>query len=902
MLKIEAILFFSIGYIALLFAIAYVGDKHAEIGRSVVSNSYIYALSLAVYCTAWTFYGSVGRAASTGLGFLPTYIGPTLVASLGLLVLRKIIRISKVHRITSIADFIASRYGKSTTLGSVVTIIAVLGIIPYISLQLKAISTSFLVITQYPSIDIPGRFGEVPVFQNTAFYIALILAVFTIFFGTRHLEATERHEGLVAAIAFESIVKLIAFIAVGIFVTFVMYDGFGDIFQQSLANPELKRTLTASTPNGNYMNWSIHIFLSMMAVMFLPRQFQIMVVENVNEDHLNKAIWLFPLYLLAINIFVLPIAYGGVLYFGKGTVDADTFVLTLPMAEKQGTLALIVFIGGVSAATGMVIVATIALSTMISNDLVMPVLLRLQFLKLAHRIDLTNLILFIRRGSILLVLMLGYAYFHYIGEYYTLVSIGLVSFTAVAQFSPAILGGIFWKRGTRAGALSGLMAGFLVWGYTLVIPSLVQAGFISDHLINHGPFGLEFLKPFALFGLKDFDHIAHSVFWSLLANTSLYVGVSLYTRQTAIEHTQASFFVDVFRLASESDRTSFWRGTASVEDLQTVVERFLGDQRTREAFTMYAQRHRLDALTADAALVNYVEKLLAGVIGSASARVVIASVVKEEPLGIEEVMNILDETRQVIAYSRELEKATADLKAANERLQELDRLKDEFLSTVTHELRTPLTSIRSIAEILYTQPKITSTQHRSFTAIIVKESERLSRLINQVLDFQKIETGRMEWQVSDVQIKDIIDDAVSATAQLVKDKQISLQVELPDQVPVITGDQDRLIQVMVNLISNAVKFCEPSTGHINLALEVDHDVITVMVADNGIGIRLEDQVSIFEEFRQIKDTNKGRPSGSGLGLAITKRIVDFHGGRIWVESQPGKGSTFLFTLPYGMNT
>ncbi len=381
MLTTETILFFSFAYIGLLFAIAYIGDRHAQIGQSLVSNPYIYALSLAVYCTAWTFYGSVGRAATSGVGFLPTYIGPTLVATLGWFVLRKIIRISKVHRITSIADFIASRYGKSATLGSVVTIIAVLGIIPYISLQLKAISTSYLVIKDYPLIHIPLHFAEVPVFRDTAFYIALILAVFTILFGTRSLEATERHEGLVAAIAFESIVKLIAFLAVGIFVTYGLYNGFGDIFKRARAVPELQRLFTLETGVGSYADWCIHIFLSMMAVMFLPRQFQIMVVENVNEDHLNKAIWLFPLYLLAINIFVLPIAFGGVLQFGAGNVDADTFVLTLPMTKHKEALALLVFIGGISAATGMVIVATIALSTMICNDLVMPVLLRLPSLR-----------------------------------------------------------------------------------------------------------------------------------------------------------------------------------------------------------------------------------------------------------------------------------------------------------------------------------------------------------------------------------------------------------------------------------------------------------------------------------------------------------------------------------------
>ncbi|MDY6793364.1 MAG: sensor histidine kinase [Thermodesulfobacteriota bacterium] len=901
MLKAEAILFFSFGYMGLLFAIAFFGDKHAKIGRSIVSNPYIYTLSLAVFCTAWTFYGSVGRAAATGIGFLPTYIGPTLMAALGWFVLRKLIRISKIHRITSIADFIASRYGKSSFLASVVTIIAVLGVIPYISLQLKAISTSFLIIKEYPIITMPGHFAEIPVHKDTAFYVALLLAIFTILFGTRHLDATERHEGLVAAIAFESIVKLIAFLAVGIFVTYGIYSGFGDIIERATKTPELKQAFTIGTWSGSYINWSIYIFLSMMAVLFLPRQFQIAVVENVDEEHLKKAIWLFPLYLFAINIFVLPIAFGGMLHFVEGNVDADFFVLTLPMSEHKEAIALLVFIGGMSAATGMVIVATIALSTMICNDLLMPVLLRLQFFNLATKGDLSHFLLTIRRGSILLVLLLGYAYFRLIGEYYTLVSIGLISFTAAAQFAPAILGGIFWKGGTRSGALSGLILGFLVWAYTLVFPSLVLAGFLPKRFITEGPFGFLLLRPFQLFGLQGFDHITHAVFWSMLINTTAYVGVSLFSRASAIEHTQAALFVDVFKYSEKPEKSSFWRGTASVKDLKALLRRFLGKNKSDKELSFYAKKHNIiwkNKSTADADMVSYAENLLAGAIGSASARIMVSSVVKEEPLGIDEVMNILDETRVVIAYSRELERATADLQAANKRLKELDRLKDEFISTVTHEFRTPLTSVRSIAEILHENPNIDDEQKKNFSAIIIKEADRLTRLIVQVLDFQKIESGKIYWEISPVDFKEVIKDAISATGSLIEEKKIKVDLNLPDTINLIDGDRDRLIQVMVNLISNAVKFCPDTWGIIAIDLIVKPDHLKINVKDNGIGISRQNQKIVFQEFRQVKDSSMGRPPGSGLGLSITKRIIDFHKGKIWVKSKSGKGSTFSFTLPF----
>jgi Na+/proline symporter/nitrogen-specific signal transduction histidine kinase len=899
MLKTEPILLTAFGYVGLLFAIAYFADRRAAQGRSLISNPTIYALSLAVYCTAWTFYGSVGRAAGSGLGFLPTYLGPTLVFALGLWMIRKIIRISKVHRITSIADFIASRYGKSTAIGSMVTIIAVLGIIPYISLQLKAVSMSYQIINQYPLIVMPRYFPDIPVIHDTAFYVALLLAVFAILFGTRHLDATERHEGLVAAVAFESLVKLVAFLAAGIFVTFGIYRGFGDLFAKAQDLPSLRQVFTLEAGTGDYFSWALHVVLAMTAVLFLPRQFQVTVVENVNEDHLKQAVWLFPLYLLAINVFVLPVAFSGVLRFPSG-VDADSFVLTLPMVERQEALSLLVFIGGMSAATGMVIVETVALSTMICNDVVMPVLLRLPSGVIAQRQDFSTLVLAVRRGAIILVLLAAYAYFHFIGEAYSLVSIGLISFAAVAQFTPAIVGGIIWKRATRSGAMSGLLAGFLVWAYTLVLPSLEQVGLLYQNVMAEGPLGLALLKPYELFGLTGLDPIAHAVFWSLLANSGLYVGVSLFSRQSPLEHTQAALFADVFTYPGEAEDPSFWRGTALVTDLRSLLERILGPERAGEALSVYAARHKIrwgPLSSADPGLVIYAEKLLAGAIGSASARVMIASVVKEEPLGLDEVMNILDETRRLIAYSRELEKATAELKSANERLQELDRIKNEFISTVTHELRTPLTAVRSISEILHANPQLPEEQHRHMTGIIIKESERLTRLINHVLDFQRLETGKMAWLMQPVDLREICQEALTAVRPLMEEKRVDLSLDLPHQATVVQGDRDRLVQVVLNLLSNAVKFCDSPGGRIGFRLAVHPYHLQVEVNDNGPGIHPEDLKIIFEEFRQARNMSRGRPSGSGLGLAITRRIVEHHGGRIWAESEPGGGSTFAFTLP-----
>ena len=898
----------SFAYLGVLFAIAYYGDKRADAGRSIIANPTIYALSLAVYCTTWTFYGSVGRAASTGIGFLPIYLGPTLMAGLWWFVMLKIIRISKVNRITSIADFVASRYGKSQMLGGLVTVIAVIGIIPYISLQLKAVSNSFTILLHYPEIVMPAKAGAQPLLQDSALYIAMILAAFTVLFGTRHLDATERHEGMVAAIAFESLVKLLAFLAVGAFVTFGIYDGFGDIFDRAEAVPRLKALMTVADTGSSYGSWWSLTFLSMLSIMFLPRQFQIAVVENVNERHLGKAVWLFPLYLLLINIFVLPIALGGLLHFPPGTVDADTFVLTLPMAERHEALALFVFIGGLSAATGMVIVETIALSTMICNDLVMPALLRMKPLRLNEQQDLSGLLLSIRRWAIAAILMLGYIYFRAAGEAYALVAIGLISFAAVAQFAPAIFGGIYWKGGTHNGAIAGLLAGFAVWAYTLLLPSFAKSGWLPSGFLQEGLLGIALLRPQQLFGLSGLDEISHSLFWSMFANIGCYVAVSLRARPDVVETSQATLFVDVFRHTSGAERSRVWRGSAQVGDLLPLIGRFLGPERARGAFLAFARRRGLssiDELRADADLVHYAETLLAGAIGGASARVMVASVVQEEPLGLDEVMNILDEASQVRAYSRELEEksreleaATAGLRAANERLKELDRMKDDFISTVTHELRTPLTSIRAFSEILLEDPKTDLAERRKFLAIIVKETERLTRLINQVLDMAKIESGKAEWHTSELNMREVIQESLDATHQLFKDRQVELNLDLSESVPPVLADRDRLIQVMLNLLSNAVKFCNPGEGRVQVSLRPERAGLRVDVRDNGPGISVADQMIIFEKFRQVGDTLTDKPQGTGLGLPISRQIVEHFGGRLWVESEPGCGAVFSFTLPF----
>ena len=875
----------SFGYLLLLVAVAAWGDRRAGQGRSLVGNGLVYALSWGVYCSAWTYFGSVGRAATAGVWFLPIYLGPMLAMALAWLVLRKMVRIAQSYRITSIADFIASRYGKSPGLAALVTIITVVGILPYIALQLKAVSVGYDVLTGHA-----GTQGA-PWWRDGTLYMALSLAGFAVVFGTRHLDLSERHEGMVAAIAFESAVKLVAFLAVGVFVTWGLFDGMGDIWARAREHPQIGALLSLGGPGFTGFagaQWFALTLLSALSVLLLPRQFQMMVVECGNERQILRASWLFPAYLLAINLFVLPIAIGGMLSLGDGGAGAESYVMTLPLAQGAPWLALFVYIGGLSAATGMIVVETVAISTMVCNDLVMPALLRRG--RLGAGRDLTRLLLNIRRAAILAVVLLGYLYFRIAGEAYALVSIGLISFAAVAQFAPALLGGMYWQGGTRAGAFAGLIGGTLVWAWTLMLPSVAKSGWIPAGFLD-GPPGLAFLAPHSLFGLTGFDELTHALFWSLLVNVGLYVGVSLASRPSVREASQAVLFVDVFRRGA--DGPVFWRGRARTQDLRALATRFLGPARAEALFADHERE--TGALTPDARLVDRVERQIAGAIGTASARVMVASVAQEEPLGTADVLEILDEASQVRSHARALELATEELRAANEKLLSLDQLKDDFMSSVTHELRTPLTTIRGLAELLIDTPDIDEAQRQAFMAIILTESERLSRLVNQVLDLAKIEAGMAEWHSAPVDMAALIRGAVQSSMGLFRDREVAVDLDLPE-VPPVMGDADRLVQVMVNLLSNAAKFAPSPGGRVRVSLRQTGEALEVRVADNGPGVPLADQAAVFEKFRQAGDAAT-RPPGTGLGLPISKQIVDNLGGRMWLESEPGRGACFAFSLP-----
>ena len=649
----------SLLYTLLIFLIAWYAHNRKTIGRSIVGNPYVYTLSIAVYCTSWTFYGSVGKAATTGIDFLMIYLGPSLTAFSWFFLLRRIIQISKENNITSIADFISLRYGKSLWLGALVTLIAILGIMPYIALQIKAVSTSFYLISGFrgDSIHIPHGSSELTV--PSGLLLALILSIFSVIFGARRLVSSERHEGLVAAVAFESLVKLVSILGVGIFVTYQLFNGFSDIFTrfQTAYPAHFAQLFTLDSANGNpdVIPSFTMLFLSMGAIMLLPRQFHVMVIENSDERHITKAMWMFPIYLFLINLFVMPIALGGILSTGS-SIGADFFVISVPLATGHSGIAMLAFLGGLSAAAGMVIVESVAISTMLLNHIFMPVIVRF-----TPQAWFPLLLINLKRLGIFLVIFLGYFYYRIVGDSYMLVNMGMISFSAAAQFLPAMLGALYWRRGNRTGAITGMLLGFLTWFYTLLIPSFSHSGWISKELLSSGPLGLGLLKPTAMFGLNGMDLWSHSLFWSMLFNISGYIICSILLRQDEAERDQVRKFIGTFEFErrqhhrSEAKRLS---KPVTISQFVSLMTKFIGENEAQRAIDTYRGNRELDANgnVSEFELPNlkrFTEKSLAGSVGAAAAGAIVDSFLSDMGSRMESVYDIYSTVRTSLDQSRE---------------------------------------------------------------------------------------------------------------------------------------------------------------------------------------------------------------------------------------------------------
>jgi len=657
----------AFGYLLLLFAIAYYGDWQRARGKSIIANPYIYALSLAAYCTAWTFFGSVGKAATSGVTFLTIYLGPTIIAFSWWFGLRKLLRICKENNLTTMSDFLTLRYGKGAFLGALATVGVLLAITPYIGLQLKSISDTFNILVQ-KEITPPLA---MPVYQDTAFYVAVLLGMFGILFGARHLDPTERHEGLVAVVVFESLIELVAFLSLGILVTFSLFPGWGEIFRRIQQSPEFQQLLLVNTgPQNSYSLLLVLTILAMGAIHFLPRMFHMAVVENTEERHILTAIWLFPLYLLLINLFVMPIAFGGLL-LGFPPEQGDTFVLRIPLQAGHPYLALLVFLGGLSASTAMVSVASIAVSTMLVNSLIMPLAIRL---RLQERI--TPHLLTIKRSAILFLILLGYFGYHLIFPTVMLVDIGLIAFSGVMQLMPAMLGALYWREANRWGALAGLMSGFLLWGYTLVLPYFVEAGWFSLNILTQGPFGLSFLKPTAFLGLAGLDRLSHAFFWSLLINAGAFVSVSLLTTPSPVEEEQARRFVEVFEREIEAPLEKRYTYFPNLEQLTHFMEKIIGRHKAKAARRAFLQEVAIpEAEWGDREklrLAGFIERTLAGSIGPAAARVMVEGYLSSLGSRMENVFDLFGRISSSLEESeQQLKRRVAELSVLYEAARRL---------------------------------------------------------------------------------------------------------------------------------------------------------------------------------------------------------------------------------------
>ncbi|MFQ6547977.1 ATP-binding protein [Aestuariibius sp. 2305UL40-4] len=876
MLTFNLLVAVALGYVALLFLVAFMAERRAARGRDGwLRSPLIYTLSLSIYCTAWTFYGAVGYAARSGLEFLVIYLGPTLVLVGWWAILRKLVRVGRAQRITSVADLISSRFGKSNTLGVIVTLIAVIATTPYIALQLQSVTLSVRVFAE-------GAWSTAEL-EATAFWVAAGLALFTILFGTRNLDVNERHHGVVMAIAVEAVVKLFALLAVGIFVVWSVADGPADVMAKIDASPLSSWEIGAG-------RWAGLIFLSAAAFICLPRMFHVLVVENADERHLATAGWAFPLYLGAMSLFVVPIAVVGLEVMPVGA-NPDLFVLTLPLALEAEGLALLSFLGGLSSATSMVIVASIALSIMVSNHIVMPIWLSAGSGGATMSGDVRRIVILSRRFAIAGVLALGWLYFRLSGAGTSLAAIGLISFVGIAQVLPSLLGGLYWRGATRIGAGAGLIVGFAIWAYTLFVPAL--AG--GSNLVVLGPAGIGWLRPQELFGFEGMDPVLHAVLWSMLLNTLAFFVGSVLTFPTPLERLQGAQVVHVF---DHTTGPRGWRhGVPEVEDLLIMAQRILGAAEAQALFQAEAERQGstgyLPEVTPE--FLDHFERELAGSVGAATAHAMVGQMIGGTAVSVEDLIAVADETAQMMEYSSRLEAQSAELtrtarqlRDANEKLTALSIQKDAFLSQVSHELRTPMTSIRSFSELMRDGAAGPEEQAR-FAGIIQDEAVRLTRLLDDILDLSVMENGQVSLNISTGNLADLIDRAIAATGLGPEDLRIVRDREAERAVTLET-DLDRLSQVFINVISNAGKYCDAEAPE--LRIEVRGGAVDLI--DNGSGIPKDSRRVIFEKFSRLSDQSAA--GGAGLGLAICREIMEKLGGSI--SYLPGQGgAAFRIGLP-----
>ena len=860
-------------YLALLFFIAFWAEKRKS--NFWANNPYVYSLSLAVYCTAWTYYGSIGVAANQGLEYLAIYIGPIIIIPAWIVINSKIIRISRVNKISSIADFISLRYGNSRSFGAIISVVCILAIIPYIGLQIKAISDTFHLVTKSEN---PNN-----IFTDTATYVVLLIAIFSSYYGTRYVDASEKRLGIISAVAVESFLKLIFFVILGIFVTYGIFNGFDDIYEKAKNLPEFTQRNSFNGLEGSF-NWMLTSMLSMTAIFLLPRQFHTTIIENRKENHLKTAIWLFPLYLLIFNFFVFPIAWGGKILFLGQNVNPELFPILIPQKFGSILISVIVFLGGLSASISMIIISSITLSIMLSNNVIIPYGWIDTFKTKNDTFNNKNIVN-IRKVSIFLLIITAFVFYKYLILESSLFSVGLVSFVLIAQLAPSFFGAIFWRRGTYTGAVIGLILGILICYINLIIPQYLKA--INPELAINQYRILQFFK------IPYLETIPQVFFWSLLANATVFTIISVSSKGNYRERNYAEIYVDINRYIQNHEGAYIWKGKANVSDIRKILVRFLGDKKTKQALKIFNLKYNIDDEndTADSRFIKFSENLLSGRIGTASAKILIEGVTKEDKISLPEVLKILEESKENITLnrklteqSRQLRRLSDDLRSANSSLIEKDKQKDDFLDSVTHELRTPITAIRAAGEILLDDDDIPVEIKKDFLENIISESDRLNEIINDILYLDKLESGTIKLNINKNNIIDTYHKALKPIYHLIQQKNIHhSEINLLNDNE-FYYDEARIIQVFQNILGNAYKFTEES-GMIQVKFQEKDNLLKIGIFNTGKKIPEEDIDLIFDKFYQSKHQNIRKPVGTGLGLAICKKIIDAHQGKIYAENK-----------------
>jgi PAS domain S-box-containing protein len=989
----------SITYLLLLFVVAYWGQK--ETNKKWLSRPWVYSLSLGVSCTSWTFYGTVGQAATTGAWLAPVYIGSILCFVLAWPMLLRILRITKQQNLTSIADFIACRYDRSPVIAATVTLVALLGTIPYIALQLRAISKSFDLLT-----------GSYQSGISTTFIVTLVLIIFSILFGARQAAINKQSQGLVLAIAFSSVIKLFALTAIGIFATFYVFDGVADLFAQS------QRAVDVQPTSSSYFAISQTI-LGMITIFILPQQYHMMMIENHQENELRSARYLYPIYLIAINIFVLPIALAGQNLFPGGNVNADTYVITIPLFFQQAWLGGLAYIGGLAAATSMVIVATIVLSTMVTTEIVTPLLLHYNNFVSKQKTQLSHLLLNLRRVAIALLLLLAFTFERIINQQNHLATIGLLSFVLLSQLAPLVIGALYWRKANKKAALIGLTVGSTIWLYTLLLPSLIT----DPHWLGSGLFGLDWLKPYALFGVNSLDPISHGLLFSLLANSLCFIAISLLSQRSVSEKLQAEVFI--YKQQGDIEQN------LSSKDLYHLLQRFINNN-AAETF-LHDHAKQLTSAKASEKLIQYTRLQLSSVLGSASTRMVMKAVTAKQTMPLQEVVNIVDEANKLFHFNRELlqagvenieqgisiidadmrivawnkryiellgypsdfvhvgkpvadlirynaergivvtrknninisEKeddfinrriehmrqgnshyfqrempngiilemrgqampgggfvstfsditphieATKALQQANEHLEqrvyertiELTKAKAEaeaantskskFLAAASHDLMQPFNALSLFTNML--NKKVQGSDLAELATNIQHSLSAAESLLADLVEISRLDNSSQKIERHCFSLDDLLAPLSKEFALL--SEQISLQFNYVKSTCVVETDQRLLRRIVQNFLSNALNYCpqENKKGKVLLGVKHHKSQLIIEVWDNGPGIDLADQQTIFKEFERLEQTQD--KSGLGLGLAICDRIAKLLNVNIAVKSTLGKGTCFSVTLP-----